>query len=550
MGCAPMVTSCDDNTEDVPVLPAEFALVIDQLNVAWNETEAVADFDANDKWKVVSMPEWVKIDPRSGKAGTHRMFFTIMPNTYRMSRTGEVLMTCGDKNGKITITQGGCTDESFIAPASFNGEIASVDGSVVEFSFSEFAADIKGNLGLSVAEFGKEIDADGALEFFAIDGTNWVKGGTAGTPCGAWFDSDLKVTNWNSAGYPANSVFVEAHPGAEPKLVIGHAPGVPENTEMELKFGFTFKSDRTRFMIFNGTVKMVPVSLTGTVVGNYSIDVTLPASDGYESILAPFSADEVAAKLGTTNLGRCKVVSYDADGEFVPYTGNNGYWCKADGTPCKWGADAAWAVEYRGDEADTSALEYGSWALCPYPGVTGVSGTTKVGLWYSGKVVMFNLNVTIPGGTTPDPDPQTVDILETRSLSVTLQPNDSYATTDAQFDAASVAAKLGAAKLTDCKVVSYDATGAVLKQSANNGYWYNTDGSVGKWGAGAGWAIEYHGDASATDNAAYTNFVLCPYPGAAGVEATSSIGFEYNGKAVMFNVKVTIAGPAAAKRRR
>ena len=550
VACATLLTGCDDDTLDGPVLPSEFALVIDQLNVAWNETEAVADFDANDKWKVVQTPEWVKIDPRSGKAGTHRMFFNISPNTYRTARTGEVLMTCGDKNGKITITQGACTDDSAIPATAFAGNIANLDGSTLELNFSEFAADIKGNLGMTLDEFAKGIDTDGALEFFMLDGTNWVKGGTAGTPCGAWLDSDLMVTTWNSAGYPANSVFIEAYPGEQPKLVIGHAPGVPDNTEFNLKFGFTLKNDHTRFIIFNGTVTVVPVSLKGTIVGNYTMDITVPPSDGYENILAPFNADEVAAKLGTTNLGRCKVVSYDSDGEFIAYTGNNGYWCNADGSIGKWGADAAWAVEYRGDESDTTAPEYGAWSLCPYPGVTSASGTTNVGLWYSGKVVMFKLQITVKGSTTPDPNPGDVTIVETRDLSVTLQPSDSYATTLAPFDAAAVASKLGAAKLTDCKVVCYDADKAVVKQSANNGYWYNKDGSVGKWGADAGWGIEYHGDAADTAAAAYSAWTLCPYPGVNGVSATSSIGFEYNGKAVMFNVNVTVAAASGAPRKR
>lgn len=396
MGCSTAFTSCEEKEELGPQLPTEFALVINQINVSWDETEAVVDFDANEKWKVVSTPEWIKVDPKSGKPGTHRMFFNLTANPYRLPRVGEVTVTCGEKTGTITFTQGGCTDEASVATAKFNGEMTTLEGSTYSVSFNEFANEIKGNLGLSLAEFGNGIDADGDLEFFMVSGSEWVKGGTAGTPCGAWLDSELAVTNWSYTGYPANSLFIEAYPGEEPTLAIGHAAGVPDNAEFNLKFGFTFKNDHTRFLIFEGTVKVVPVSLTGPIVATYTLDATVPASDGYQNVYIPFDAADVAAKLGTSNVARCKVVTYDADGEFVKYSANNGYWCKTDGSIGSWGSGAGWAIEYHGDEADTAATTYGSWSICPYPGVSGVSGTTKIGLWYNGKVVMFDINVIIP----------------------------------------------------------------------------------------------------------------------------------------------------------
>lgn len=534
LALALVVAACDDKNVDEPTMPQGFTVVLDRLTVAWDETEAVVDFGADQKWKVEAMPEWVSIDPRSGKPGEHRLFLNVQANHYRMVRSGEVMLVCGEKSAKILVTQGGCSDESAVAVAEFKGEMVAVPGTALKLSFSDFAKAIEGNLGMSVADFGKAIDRDGELEFFVLVGDKWVNGGSFAGAAGAWLDSDMNVVDESSIGWPVNAIRLECVAGDEPYIHISRAKNVPEGSEFELRFGFALRNDHTRFMTFHGTVKVVAESLSGEIVATYDMNAELAPASAYETTSLPFAAATIAEKLGVTSLDSCKVVSYDASGEFIKYTANNGYWFSTEGEVVKHGADAAWAIEYKGDD---------SWTLCPYPGVSGVGGTAKIGFWHGGKTVMFNIRVNI-GAEVIVP---AASVVETRQMKVTLPAGNNYETLLAPFDVASVAEKLGAAAITDCKVVSYDASGTTLKQTANNGYWYTSEGTVCPWGSTAAWAIEYRGKASETEADAYGGWTLCPYTNVSGVSGTSKIGFEYKGKAVIFEITVTIPGAAASR---
>ena len=118
---------------------------------------------------------------------------------------------------------------------------------------------------------------------------------------------------------------------------------------------------------------------------------------GYAPIYVPFNADEVCSLLGANNPTLCKVVAYDEEGEFVPFTGGNGYWFSKTGEICNWGDGAGWFIEYHGGGDEATDEENESWAIGTFPGVTDISGTSHIGLWYNAKVVMFNVNVTVSG---------------------------------------------------------------------------------------------------------------------------------------------------------
>lgn len=397
---APVFTACsDDDDEPVVHVPENFEMNLASLNISWDETEGVVEVAANESWRAESSSSWITIDPSRGNAGDFRMYLNFDSNPYRLPRVGIVDVICGDKSGTVTVTQAGCSDNSKVALSTADVEVESLDYASTEIPFSTFAAEIEGNLGLSLAEFSKGIGDEGDLEFFMVnkDG-QWVEGGTAGSRCSAWLDYELNVTGWNGDGYPANAAFIEAYGGEDedPVLVIGRAPGLPDDTEYTLNFGFTFADDHSKFTLFKINVVYPAMDLNGEIVGTIDLNVDM-GPVGYDPILVPFHADEVCGLLGCNNPTLCKVVSYDADGEFIPFSANNGYWFDKQGSVGSWGEDAGWFIEYHGGDEESSDEENESWAIGTFPGVTDITGTSHIGLWYNARVVMFNVNISVTG---------------------------------------------------------------------------------------------------------------------------------------------------------
>lgn len=394
----PAFSSCSDDDDDpVVVVPDNFGMNLSSLNISWDETEGVVEVAANEEWKATSVTPWITVDPSRGEAGDFRMYLNFENNPYRLPRTGTVEVVCGEKTGVVTVTQAGCTDNTRVAPSKASIEVESLDYATTEILLSTFAPAIEGNLGLDMAGFGKGVEDEGALEFFMVgkDG-EWIKTGTAGTRCSAWLDADLNVTSWNGAGYPANSCFVEAYGGENPTLVVGRAPGLPDDTEYTLNFGFTFADDHSKFTLFEVDVVFPKMDLKGEIVG--TIDLTVDMEPvGYDPVYVDFHADEVKELLGCYSPTLCKVVAYDSEGEFVPFTAGNGYWFSTTGEICNWGDGAGWFIEYHGGGDESTAEEDNSWAIGTFPGVTDISGISKIGLWYNAKVVMYNVKVTVSG---------------------------------------------------------------------------------------------------------------------------------------------------------
>lgn len=181
---APVFTACSDDDNDEPVVkvPENFEMNLASLNISWDESEGVVEVAANADWKAESTDSWIMIDPSRGNAGDFRMYLNFEHNPYRLPRTGTVNVICGEKSGVVTVTQAGCSDDSQVAPSVASIEVESLDYATTEIPFSTFAAAIEGNLGLSIADFGKGVDDEGNLEFFMVgkDG-KWLSAGTGGT---------------------------------------------------------------------------------------------------------------------------------------------------------------------------------------------------------------------------------------------------------------------------------------------------------------------------------------------------------------------------------
>jgi len=394
---SPLFTACsDDDDEPVVQVPENFEMNLASLNVSWNETEGVVDVAANDKWKAETTCPWITIDPSRGDAGDYRMFLDLEINPFSLPRTGSVTVSCGDKTGVVTVTQAGRPVE-LVAPVEVNLEVESLDYATGEISMANYENSIVGNLGMTLAEFGAGVEEDGNIEFFVVDKDGkWIEGGTAGTPCGAWFDSDLKVTNWDSAGYPANACFLEVYGGEQPTIVVGRAPGVPDDAEYTIKFGFTLKNDHSKYMIMELTVLFPKMELTGEIIDTIDIEANIAPNEEFIATPVQFDANAVAAVLGASSISLAKVVSYDANGDFIPYTANNGYWFDVNGNVTTWDSESlGWFIEYYGNDAEAEESDKNTWKIGPHPSAVSASGTSKIGFWYNAKVVMFNIKVTI-----------------------------------------------------------------------------------------------------------------------------------------------------------
>lgn len=392
----PVLTSCDDDDEPTVQLPTDFNMETVSLNITWDETEGYVQFAANGEWKATPLSGWIKVDPNSGDAGDCRAYLLFEPNPYRLPRTGQVEVTCGDKTGLVEVIQAGCTDDSQVAPCVSDISIDSFDYQTGEIAVSDFAEAIMGNLGLSVADFAKGVGAEGNLDFFVVgkDG-QWLQGGTSGTRCGAWFDSNLNVAQWDGAGYPRIALFLEVYGDDDnPRFVIGRAPGVPDNAEYTLNFGFTFANDHSKYCMFKVNVVFPAVSLEGEILETIDMDINIP-SVGYDAVKVPFDSQKVMSTLGCTSMAITKVVSYDADGKFLDYTGNNGYWYDKTGAVGTWGDTAGWFIEFHGDSEEAEPEDLTSFAVGTMPGVANVSGNSSIGFFYNGKVVMFNVHMTV-----------------------------------------------------------------------------------------------------------------------------------------------------------
>lgn len=305
---------------------------------------------------------------------------------------------------------------------------------------------------------------------------------------------------------------------------------VAANAEVYLvkgdKIVATYADDAVDYITF-----VKPATPPPTEVTYVDLGIELEPNASWAWSYLPFDVNEVLTTLGAPDVPSCRVVAYDADGNVPEYTAeNNGYWFAADGT-IGWWNNSNWAIFYKGDAAAKDDAKYSNWCICLNPSTKNLNGIAKIGFEYNGKVLMYAIEVTVL-----DEKPvEATNIVETRSMEVTLPVNTGdYAKTYATFEADSVVAKLGATAITDCKVASYGADNKAIAYSANNGYWYNTDGSVGAWGASAGWCIEF----DATANAAA--WQMCAYPNVSAITGVSKIGFEYKGKALMFDITVTL----------
>lgn len=393
------LTACDDDDTTV-VANTPFEVKSNSVSVAWDETEAVVDFSADQNWTATCPASWVSLTPEKGDNGVQRLFMTLGHNTYRFPREAVITIKCGENASTITVTQAGCTDEGTITPATASVEIPAMDYAAAEIDLTSYRDLIEANMGVSFNDFLKGIDEDGtyAMTIYDAEGNAQACGdaenrGTAGSRLGSWLDEDLKVAGWTGE-YPTNALFVETWVDTEANtgtINIGRAPGVPENAEYEVVLDITNPANGGKItfkatavcLVYNPVVEVTPEGKVANVymeiMGADWAATTIPVADLLGILGEQLGIDEAGYVEGVTAEDRdaSPLVLYMIDqsnGAWdteSAYTANGlGYWLNDAFLPTGWSGD--------GYPANTLYVEFHDDGVCLGRSVAVPAGEYKV----------------------------------------------------------------------------------------------------------------------------------------------------------------------------
>lgn len=267
--------SCSDDDDDAGVkIPDSFTVETSStVNVLWNDTEAVIDFGANESWSATCSESWAQIDPTKGDAGDHRLFLVLNRNYNLLPRTAVVKIQCGETSSQVTITQSGCDDPASATKIDLALETGTVPYSTAEISLSGYSYELENNLGLTVEQFKQAVE-EKTVELCIVNKTTdtWQSADYTANGLGYWLDSDMEVTTWDAAGYPANALFIET---GEDAISIGRADGIMSEAIFELSFVYRLVNDHSKYLRFN-------VEITCPV---YTPELTIESDETAENVL-------------------------------------------------------------------------------------------------------------------------------------------------------------------------------------------------------------------------------------------------------------------------
>lgn len=216
----------------------------------------------------------------------------------------------------------------------------------------------------------------------------------------------------------------------------------------------------------------------------HTLDVTIAAVDylafdvlvSYEDGESVYTLNEnnlaaLAQALGVESVAAAEIggtyplKGIQADGTVYDggFTANNGYWYSSQSNVTNWGSDDFCAyIEYRGD------YKFG----CGLWQESGYAQTVKFGV--GDAVLTFNMTVAEPASYVTE-EAGTATVEGTQAIA------DGYS-------GAKIAVDLSAIGITadnyDSAFKLFDAEGG-MEYTANGGFWYNADGTVGSWGTAA-----------------------------------------------------------------
>lgn len=338
---------------------------------------------------------------------------------------------------------------------------------------------------------------------------------------GYWYNAAGEVTTWEFDVTKWCIQYRYPNEGSIGQWWIGNMAGVLE-TSGKCNIGFVYEGNAYMFEVTVNISEAAYIPEKVEVIGQPTNLTFKNEVDGpYQAGLCTFDAAQVMQLLGCDALTTDMLIALDEDGYVLKHTAYSGYFFNSEGKVCGAGdTGSSWFIEYTSE--NPTALSIGN-----NVNVYEVSGTCQVGFAYEGKAVMFNVSVELTKEVISDYEVvaemplEFVKTFEGKALKSTIP-----------FNASTVMDKLECESLNDVKVVSLDDEENILDITANNGYWYNEEGEVCKWGEeGMAYFIEYTPGAS--------EFRI----GFNGqdVDTKCNIGLLYEGNIVLFNVTVNMA---------
>lgn len=215
-----------------------------------------------------------------------------------------------------------------------------------------------------------------------------------------------------------------------------------------------------------------------------------------------------------------------------------GHWWSATGDVTEWAAaegTAAQAMLFTEYDPDEGSFHVGQF---PTRLTAGSEYTIIEGLSYQGKRVGVRIKVY------PEAREEVkAEVVNTQSLSLSVAPNDAYATTLVEFDLEKTLADLGISSIADAAFVALKPDGSYAQEytAAPNGYYYDLDGFAGSWGENASIFITHPatgGDEETTEN--YIAVGQMPGAMSVGDQITVKFGIMANNKIEMLEVTVNI----------
>lgn len=375
------------------------------------------------------------------------------------------------------------------------------------------------------------------MTFFAIEGSTHndnMGAQTAGTPWSHWWNGSGDVTTWgnNSAVYTEFNCGWDDNdePTTEMWFGVGQMPDVyTEPTTVSVIEAVKYQDTRVAVKI-NINIKNAE-AINATVVDTKEVAVNANVSTtDYASTLVAFDHNEVMAALGIGSMKDAKLVA-PKDGAYTDiYTGGSGYWYNADGTVGKYG-EAALCVEYYWGSEEYPEDDY-TFYLTTMPGVAelGATYTGEIGFMANDKVVLFSFTVAA----------------NTIAVATEMRPTETQKTVE--FDHNAVMAALGITSMAEATMVNLapDGTETEGNYTANSGWWYNADGTIGAW-PDAAYAVDYYWGSEDWPEDDYTLYIATMGTLESGDVKTATIGFKANDKVVYVKVTLNIVEPIVVK---
>lgn len=209
---------------------------------------------------------------------------------------------------------------------------------------------------------------------------------------GFWFNSDGYVDSYGSS--PLYVCFpIEENVDA---FSVGQMPGMTQPGDVYvIHCGASYGSNEL-LIDFKVTIGEA-TSVSGEVIDTKTISADVKYNADYVTTEIPFDFESIISQLGAFDFKDVQYLAVDSNGSYaIAYDagdelGNQGFWFNQEGFKGSWGNEASVYVCFPTDEF------VNAFTIAPMPDtfIEGDKVTVHCGAEYGGKIIMFDINVTM-----------------------------------------------------------------------------------------------------------------------------------------------------------